>query len=64
MIKTLFLDIDGTLLNRAHILTENTKAALKEAHDKGAIITLCSGRARDGLLEITDNLPFTPYLAS
>ena len=64
MIKTLFLDIDGTLLNRAHILTENTKVALKEAHDKGVIITLCSGRARDGLLEITEQLCFKPYLAT
>ena len=30
-IKTLFLDIDGTLLNRAHILTENTKEILDDA---------------------------------
>lgn len=64
MIKTVFIDIDGTLLNREHILTQKTKDVLKLAHEKGIIITLCSGRARDGLLDITDQLPFKPYLAT
>ena len=64
MVKTIFIDIDGTLLNRNHILTQNTINALNKAHNEGVIITLCSGRARDGLLDITDKLPFMPYLAT
>lgn len=64
MVKTVFIDIDGTLLNRNHILTQNTINALNKAHNEGVIITLCSGRARDGLLDITDKLPFMPYLAT
>ena len=64
MVKTIFIDIDGTLLNREHVLTQRNKDVLNKAHNEGIVITLCSGRARDGLLDITDKLPFMPYLAT
>ena len=32
MVKTIFIDIDGTLLNRNHILTQNTINALNKAY--------------------------------
>ncbi|MGN0907319.1 MAG: Cof-type HAD-IIB family hydrolase [Bullifex sp.] len=59
-----FTDIDGTLLNRKHELTPRTAEALEKADRKGIIIALCSGRAHDGLLDITDRLSFSPFLVT
>jgi len=42
--KMICVDIDGTILNDKHKLTEDTKKALKEAHDKGLHVVICSGR--------------------
>ena len=64
MKKIVFTDIDGTLLNTRHELTARTKAALEKAAACGITIALCSGRAHDGLLDITDRLSFTPYLVT
>ena len=64
MKKIVFTDIDGTLLNTRHELTARTKAALEMAEACGITIALCSGRAHDGLLDITDRLSFTPYLVT
>ncbi len=64
MKKIVFTDIDGTLLNSSHELTPRTGAALEKANSAGIIIALCSGRAHDGLLDITDSLSFSPYLVT
>jgi Cof subfamily protein (haloacid dehalogenase superfamily) len=42
--KLIALDVDGTLLNDEHILTEKTKYAISRAHEAGAQIVLCTGR--------------------
>ncbi|ADY12791.1 Cof-like hydrolase [Sphaerochaeta globosa str. Buddy] len=47
--KLICTDIDGTLLNREHQITERTKEALKRARRQGIIIALVSGRIGSSL---------------
>lgn len=42
--KMVCIDMDGTLLNREHKVSEASKAALKKAHDKGVHIVISTGR--------------------
>ena len=44
-IKSVFLDIDGTLTNSSKEITEQTKAEIKKVKDKGIYVVLCSGRS-------------------
>ena len=44
-IKSVFLDIDGTLTNNNKEITEQTKACIKKITDKGIYVILCSGRS-------------------
>lgn len=48
-IKLLATDLDGTLLNRKHQLSDTNLAALKACADKGIIICAATGRARSSL---------------
>jgi Cof subfamily protein (haloacid dehalogenase superfamily) len=50
------LDIDGTLLTDAHRLTDATKQAVHEAHARGAVIVLCTGRGPYNALPILEQL--------
>lgn len=42
--KLVCIDVDGTLLNSKHKITERTKKILLEAHKKGIHIVICTGR--------------------
>lgn len=42
--RLIALDVDGTLLNDEHMLAEGTKTAVRQAHEAGATIVLCTGR--------------------
>nr|WP_286208005.1 Cof-type HAD-IIB family hydrolase [Clostridium caldaquaticum] len=44
MYKLLCIDMDGTLLNSEGNVTERTLKAIKSAHKKGVIVTVCTGR--------------------
>ena len=48
-IRLLATDLDGTLLNRKHQLSDVNLAALKTCADKGIIICAATGRARSSL---------------
>ena len=37
------LDMDGTLLNKQHTLSERSIAKLRSLSDRGIIVSLCSG---------------------
>jgi Cof subfamily protein (haloacid dehalogenase superfamily) len=53
----LCLDIDGTLLNSKHEITQATKIAIKEAVDvAGIIVVLISARPADGMFFLQDEL--------
>lgn len=44
MIKLIAIDMDGTLLNEHHLVTEKVKQAIKKASEAGIKIVLCTGR--------------------
>lgn len=43
-IKLICIDMDGTLLNSKHEVSDENKKAIKKAHDRGVNIALCTGR--------------------
>ena len=46
MIKSIFFDVDGTLLSfKTHAMSEKTKEALKEARKKGIRLFIATGRS-------------------
>ncbi|BDR59269.1 Cof-type HAD-IIB family hydrolase [Xylocopilactobacillus apicola] len=49
MIKAIALDMDNTLLNNQKQISAVNKKALKELHEQGVKIILCSGRPYKGL---------------
>ena len=51
MIKTILLDIDGTLTNDKKVITPKTKEALLAAQEKGVRLALASGRPDMGLFK-------------
>jgi Cof subfamily protein (haloacid dehalogenase superfamily) len=54
--KLIALDVDGTLLNDAHELTEATKQTVKLVHDLGATIVLCTGRGPGNAVPVMEEL--------
>lgn len=62
--KTIFIDIDGTLLNSRNSITKRTKKALQDVYRKGHIPVLCSGRCLDGLASIIGELSIPMYAAT
>lgn len=55
-IKTIALDLDGTLLDRNHNILPKTKKALLELQNKGIEIILASGRPINGMLPYAKEL--------
>lgn len=49
MYKLIAIDIDGTLLNSQHEVTDEVKDAIQAAKDKGVKIVLCTGRPIGGV---------------
>ena len=54
--RLIALDVDGTLLNDEHELTERTIETIQEVHDQGCHIVLCTGRAPASTLPILGQL--------
>ena len=50
------LDLDGTLLNNDHIVTNRNCAALQELSKEGVIVVLVSGRMHQSILAISDQI--------
>ncbi|MEY8752557.1 Cof-type HAD-IIB family hydrolase [Alkalicoccobacillus gibsonii] len=63
-IKLVALDIDGTLLNSVHTLSEENIAAIKEAQDKGVYVVLSTGRSLMTTSEHAETLKLTSYLVT
>ena len=51
MIKVIASDMDGTLLNEKHVVSERTANAIKEAERKGIRFMVITGRTFQGALE-------------
>lgn len=54
--RLIALDVDGTLLNDDHVLTEKNKEAVREAGRAGSSIVLCTGRSPSNTFDIMEQL--------
>lgn len=61
MRKAILLDVDGTLLNSAKVLTDRTKKALIEAQKQGWLLILASGRPVNGLMRFALELKMDAF---
>jgi 5-amino-6-(5-phospho-D-ribitylamino)uracil phosphatase len=63
-IKLIALDMDGTLLNDQHDITEGNRKAIKEAQEKGVHVVLSTGRSLRKCKHHADSLSLTSYLVT
>ncbi|WP_249641498.1 MULTISPECIES: Cof-type HAD-IIB family hydrolase [unclassified Enterococcus] len=56
MIKAVFFDIDGTLLNKNSKVLESTKKAIREMQSQGILVGLATGRSPIYVQELMENL--------
>lgn len=62
-IKIIASDLDGTLMAPDHLtVTERTKNALVEAHNKGVKFAVATGRALSLTRGVTNQVPFADYV--
>lgn len=54
--RLIALDVDGTLLNDDHMITEKNKRAIAAAYRSGAAIVLCTGRSPTNTLPLLREL--------
>jgi len=59
MIKAIMLDLDGTLLNNVHKISETNKKVLKKLKDKGVKIFLATGRSYESMRSYHEELNLT-----
>ncbi|WP_059105514.1 sugar-phosphatase [Shouchella shacheensis] len=59
MYKLIAIDMDGTLLNDQHEVTNEVKDALREAKSQGVNVVLCTGRPIGGVRSYLDDLNLT-----
>lgn len=63
-IKLIALDMDGTLLNRDHTVSEANRVAIQAAMDKDIHVVLSTGRSLATCREHADSLNLTSYLVT
>lgn len=61
--KIVFFDIDGTLLNTAHKIPDDAKAAIRELRANGVLVAIATGRAPYHLQPIADELGIDTYVS-
>ena len=59
--KTIFVDLDGTLLNKYGIVTEETKEEIKQTIKKGNEVIIASGRPIDSIKTIAKEIGSENY---
>ncbi len=61
-IRLAAIDLDGTLLNQQHKISEENKRAIREAQEKGCLIVPCTGRSycniADTIFRDFENIPY------
>lgn len=63
-IKAVFSDIDGTLLNDQHMMTENTRLSIQSLLQKDIKFVLVSGRSPSGIYSVLNKYKFNcPIIA-
>ena len=64
MYKIVFIDIDGTLMNDKKQITKKTRDIINKLSNKGIIVVICSGRAREYAINISKEINFSNYIIS
>lgn len=54
--KLIALDVDGTLITDDHELTEENRTAVRELHEQGVTVVLCTGRGPISALPVYEQL--------
>lgn len=62
--KLVALDVDGTLLNDEHVMTERTMRTIMETAEKGIEIVLCTGRGPQNTIPFLEKMGLTGYVIS
>lgn len=63
MYKIVFIDIDGTLVNKEKVISDPTKKAIKKLQDKGIEIVLATGRPPFHFQEIAGDLDISSFVS-
>lgn len=63
-IKVIISDLDGTLLNSDHSISDYTKSVFQELHNQNYLIIVATGRHHLDAMSIIDNLKFPVYLVT
>ena len=61
MYKLVAVDLDGTMLNRYGIVTDDTKQAIKNTIEKGTDVIIASGRPIDSIKTIAKEIGSENY---
>ena len=61
VLKTIVMDIDGTLLNSEKIISPRTRDKLIEAQKQGIKVVLASGRPTQGMIALAEQLEMDKY---
>ena len=64
MIKMAVFDMDGTLLDDQHEISEANRLALLELRERGCLIVLATGRPKPLLREYIEKLKVCDYVIS
>ena len=56
MIKLIAIDLDGTLLTKDRMISDENKQAIKEAKEQGIKVVLCTGRPLLGMVAYLEEL--------
>jgi phosphoglycolate phosphatase (TIGR01487 family) len=61
-IKLIAIDMDGTLLNDQHEISDENRKAIKEAEQQGVHVVISTGRTRMTCDELVNSLSLSSYL--
>ena len=64
MIRAVFVDIDGTLVNDKKEISQRTKQAIQKAKEKGIEVVICTGRSRISAQTFQKDCQMSRYLIS
>lgn len=64
MYKLIAIDLDGTMLNKYGIITQNTKDVIKKVQEKGIEVIIASGRPIDSIKTIAKEIESENYFIS
>ncbi|MEK4199427.1 Cof-type HAD-IIB family hydrolase [Cytobacillus sp. FSL K6-0265] len=63
MMKIVFFDIDGTLLNKDNIIPDSTKKAVKQLQENGIYVAIATGRAPFMFKHIREQLDIESFVS-